>query len=200
MQNPQSSNPNLRSLVLIALSALISTFILWNLPILFFYVVSRIEHNRLTLSPSYALCETAITSTKRIKVSAHREQSKILGKRGRIFVYSVTKDQGNTWVEFMRFYPDESARMPECENIKALDDQHIWVWEGWLLGITHDGGTTWTLWEPQNSWSEGKGDNFHLIMDVQFDDPNTGIMYLDTGDTGEASMTVRTEDGGKTWK
>ena len=200
MQNHQSWKPNLRSLVLIALSALFGTFVVWNSPALFFFVLARLEQNRLTLSAPYASCEKFVSDAQGVRVSAHREQSRILGEGSKVFVYSVTEDKGNSWIEFMKFYPDESASTPKCENIKTLDDQHFWVWEGWLLGITHDGGKTWSIWEPRDSWSDWEGDNFHLIKDVQFDDPHTGIIFLDIEDMGQASMTIRTEDGGITWK
>jgi len=173
---------------------------LWNSPALFIYFVSRIERNHLSLSAPYASCEKFFSNSSGIKVSAQREHSRIFGDGSVVFVYLATRDKGNNWAEFMRFYPDESVRTPKCESIKDLDEQNFWVWEGWLLGITHDGGKTWMVWEPRDSWSEWRSYNFDLIMDVQFETPNTGIMYLDTEDIGESSMTIQTDDGGKSSK
>jgi len=162
--------------------------------------ISLFLFSRPYLSSSYASCEKSISNSQKIRITAHREQSRLLGKGSRVFVYWVSIDKGITWKEFMKFYPDEPPSAPSCETIRILDMQNFWVWEGWQLGVTHDGGKTWHLWEPKNTWQDWKCCNFGLITDVQFDNPSIGVMILDIKGYDQSFTTVQTKDGGKSWK
>jgi photosystem II stability/assembly factor-like uncharacterized protein len=175
-------------------------FISFGLTICILLSVSLFLFSAPVLSSPYTSCEKSISDSQQIKITAHREQSRLLGKGSRVFVYWMTIDKGNSWKEFMKFYPDEPPSAPSCETIKILDEQNFWIWEGWQLGITHDGGKTWSLWKATDTWQDWKCCNFDFITDVQFDNPSIGTMILDFEGYGESFTTVQTKDGGKTWK
>ena len=100
-----------------------------------------------------------------------------------------TQDGGQSWKDFM-YYGQEDAFNPKCQNVKLLDKENFWVWMGSIVGITHDGGRTWILWDS-------KCCNYSPIVDIQFKNTQSGSMVLNSSDN--ETSTLITKDGGKTW-
>jgi hypothetical protein len=144
----------------------------------------------------YATCESFISPTTGVRIAAHENYDQWLTGGG--LLYYVTSDAGKSWNQFLTFRHDDPTQ-PQCENIKSLNPDFFWVWVGWKAAFTHDGGKTWTMWEPKDSWPDWECCNYSLIQDIEFEDSQTGYMTLHPIEGRGEKPLLQTQDGGKTW-
>jgi photosystem II stability/assembly factor-like uncharacterized protein len=133
---------------------------------------------------SYATCRASISATTEIKIVARRTDD---GSGS--FTFMITQDGGQSWKDFM-YYEQEDAFNPKCQNVKLLDKENFWVWMGSTVGITHDGGRTWILWDSECC-------NYSPIADIRFENTQSGSIVLNLVSYETSSLI--TNDGGRNW-
>jgi hypothetical protein len=105
--------------------------------------------------------------------------------------YSISKDGGQTWHEFMLAtfqFGCGGGRL--LRNTGQLNDRFFWLWYGQYAILTHDGGSTWNIWQQPG---------FHHpceIEQITFTDEQNGRI---TCRYNEVISGLATDDGGLTW-
>ncbi|MGA2915378.1 MAG: hypothetical protein ABSE89_05070 [Sedimentisphaerales bacterium] len=158
-------------------------------PGLFFFFISNARYEK----PES--CEKYFSQTNGLKIVAYPEKG-FLGNT-QLF-YLATYDAGNHWNQIMHFRTHDPIN-PNFDNLRYLDPNNYWVWMGWQLAVTHNGGKTWFVWNPRETWKSWRCCNYRLIREVSFESAQNGMMFLDPIGAVEKSH-LYTNDGGKTWK
>jgi hypothetical protein len=141
-------------------------------------------------------CEKFISAANGLKIVGYPAPGFLGGTQ---LFFLATQDAGNHWRQVMQFCHDDPVD-PDCKAIRSLDANNYWVWVGWQLAVTHDGGKTWLVWNPRETWKNWQCCNYGLIKEVSFESTQTGMMALaPIPNRGEVS-SLYTNDGGKTWK
>ena len=148
-----------------------------------------------SVGPPYASCEKYLSDEVGIRIKAYPEGGVIPGAH---FFFMETRDGGVTWKEIMHFRHDDQLE-PPCENIKYRTPDHYWVWMGWQMTVTNDGGQTWHEWEPWDTWPDFKYTNYRMISNVDFEDELRGSMQLRSRPAHNLPPELATFDGGITW-
>ncbi len=136
------------------------------------------------------ICERFISAEHGIRIIAYPEIGLLPGT---VHFYLSTQDGRDTWKQFMVAKTDDYE--PQCENVKSLDGEFVWTWTPWSVGVSHDGGLSWQVWQWQ---CKQTGCNYGAVQSVEFQDRQNGRMsvYPWKGNTSE----LVTEDGGQTWQ
>jgi len=183
--------------IVVCLSVFIGIFVVANVVFKVCFIL-LIIYSAIDKSPGaeYARCEIYVNETNGIRIIAQDDYTQSLP--GGAFSFLATTDGGETWQKFMHFRHDDPDK-PACENIKSRNEQHFWVWMGTSMGVTQDGGETWFIWEPKDSWPDWRCCNYRLIQDVEFEDAKIGVMYLNARPGRGPEPILFTKDGGVTW-
>jgi hypothetical protein len=113
-----------------------------------------------------------------------------------MITYSITHDRGETWHEFMLATADAGDTCHEATltNVGKFNDQFFWVSQGKSAAFTHDGGSTWTLWQGYRQRAFWEADC--LIIEISFTDEQHGTI---TCNYIETIGFLKSTDGGQTW-
>lgn len=114
--------------------------------------------------------------------------------------YLATQDGGERWSQFM--YGFFRGRQPECDRIKSLGSDLIWLWNAQTIAVTRDGGATWQIRDLGESWPGWDPSYGNWTFDhITFTDAQNGELALFLADQGiRRTVTLATDDGGLTWR
>jgi hypothetical protein len=138
----------------------------------------------------YATCNKEISESVTVRIVAYPEIGWIAGSHQ---FYSISRDEGRTWHQFMHFRHDDPVP-PNCDNIQSSTSNHIWVWTNSLVAVTENTGMDW------HTWSKREDCRRCIIESVMFQDSNAGHIELSPIDDEGEKILLYTEDGGETWK
>lgn len=140
-------------------------------------------------------CLTSLDATRHVKVVVFPESGLDPGAH---YFFASSTDNGQTWQQV--FYLHDAKNLePPCENFSSLDSHTYWFWMGWAFAITHDGGNTWHVWDPSETWEDWTCCDNNLILNVTFTDQQNGVMELSEFNNPTGSKQLLTEDGGIRW-
>jgi photosystem II stability/assembly factor-like uncharacterized protein len=161
----------------------------------FFFVFWHRHNQKLSQSAEpFVTCEKALSSENKIRIVARYDHTQFL--TGATYTFYASQDGGKSWTETYRFRWDD-PNDPECDHLRSLDAQTAWTWMFGQAFFTHDGGMTWSVWCPADTWPTSDC-HWARIEDIRFDGAWTGSMILDP--RFDCSVTVlRTHDGGESW-
>lgn len=143
----------------------------------------------------YATCEKEISDQVKVKIVMYPERGWIPGAH---YFFMETRDNGGSWHQIMHFRHDDPVD-PPCKNIKRINEDFYWVWMGWKLAVTGDGGQSWNTWTPEKSWPDWTCCNYGLIEEVEFKNTKYGTMYLNPIGNGFPAQRLETTDAGISW-
>ena len=141
-------------------------------------------------------CEHFFSDSNGMRIVRYSEKGVIPGAH---FFFLSTTNGGKTWRQAMHFRHDDQIA-PHCENIRFFGPDHYSVWMGWKLAVTRNGGKSWRVWYPNETWPEWQCCNYRLIEDVEFEDALRGRMTLNPIGQREPASELFTEDGGESWR
>jgi hypothetical protein len=144
------------------------------------------------------LVDTWVTANNmfRIRVNKHAEEHGGF-VAGAYFVFQAApKDQEN-WVEIMMSRHDDPIDIPR-QQVRFVSDQVGYVFMGYKIAVTTDGGITWSVWDAVKNLPDWKLTRA-TIRDVQIEVNGDGIMKL-TSFTDREAPILHTGDDGRTWQ
>lgn len=140
------------------------------------------------------------TRTGDLKVSAFNEQARINFVPGAYYDFAFTPKDSVDPHFVMVFRHDDPLPIKEAVSFKTFDPEILVVFIGWMMGISHDAGRTWKVWNANENLPGWDCCNYRLIEDVQIDGNGFGVMTFNpipmrAGAVGE----IRSHDFGRTW-
>jgi hypothetical protein len=101
-------------------------------------------------------------------------------------------------VEIMTVREDQRKAV-RPDRIGFVGDRVCYLWEGWMVAVTVDGGSTWDVWDGDTElpgWHCCRAD---LIKQVRIDPLGNGKMELNPHPGERIPTTLSTTDYGKHW-
>jgi hypothetical protein len=101
-------------------------------------------------------------------------------------------------VEIMTVREDQRKAV-RPDRIRFVGDRVCYLWEGWMVAVTVDGGSTWDVWDGDTElpgWHCCRAD---LIKQVRIDPLGNGKMELNPHPGERIPTTLSTTDYGKHW-
>lgn len=177
---------------------------LWNSPTEGKEIAVFLSVSSLALGAAAAYADSLLVSEPSRECLANATDSRVLeivnypeigwNPARRIFLVSST-DGGVSWRQVLHIGP--ISQSSGCGMLGVFDDSFFWYWVGWKLAVTHDGGETWTVWEPNDLFPERRCCEERRIGSVEFTDQMSGIMRGSFG-FAQADLLI-SGDGGRTW-
>lgn len=132
-------------------------------------------------------CQNFINAEQGLRIVTFEQDR---GLPGAYHFYLFTADGGTTWEQLFVDSSDEIS-VGDCRTIQSLNRDFIWVWSGYRVHTTHDGGRQWDRWEWECC-------TYGAVRQVSFQDENTGTITVYPWRSSISELS--TADGGKSWQ
>lgn len=135
-----------------------------------------------------------------LRVTAYPEKIVGPGLPGAYFVFEGRPKDVQAWSRIFEFRHDDAIPIRErCAGFSG--DNVAYVYLGWVVGVTSDGGRTWSVWDASRD-SEGyrtiEECNYRWIREVGINADGSGTMNVDPIRWTEVTE-LRTTDFGRNW-
>lgn len=106
-----------------------------------------------------------------------------------------------SWKEVFSFrFDDPASAKDQNVKVKRLSNGSLAVIAGWVLALSSDQGSTWTIWDAGKDLKGWQCCNYKLIQDIDIDSTGNGIMNVSViAQERRERPLFRTRDGGHTW-
>jgi hypothetical protein len=131
-----------------------------------------------------------------LRVTAFREKGIVLPVAGAYYVFEQRRASDEAWKQILIFRSDDALPIPK-DQIRAVNDEVVYFFIGWVYGVTSDGGKGWSVWDAEKDLSGWKPANYKFIKDVQLTAEGRGKMSLNP--IRFDRDTLFTDDFGRSW-
>ena len=116
---------------------------------------------------------------------------------GAYYTFSSAQIGSEEWTEVMTFRHDDPIDI-QTEKVRIVSDDVAFLFMGWQMASTSDGGETWMTWSSCGK-AELKACNYEGIKSVEMSTDGHGRMTLSPIPDASPEPTLTTQDFGKTW-
>ncbi len=117
--------------------------------------------------------------------------------KGIYYTFEGMKKGSREWEGFLTFRQDEYIPPSEA-RVHILNEKVSYVFMGWLLATTINGGESWSYWNAEYDLPNWKCCDTRLIQDVQINPDGSGVMRLVS--SNETHSLFYTKDYGVHWE
>jgi hypothetical protein len=132
-----------------------------------------------------------------VRIVHYEEERPLVPAPNSYYVFESRRGE-QEWREFMRFRHDDPIPIP-VDQVQVFSPGKASVFIGWQLGVTIDGGETWSIWNASKDLPGWQCCNYKLIERVSIHPDGSGEMHLRSiPGRGEVPL-LTTNDFGVHW-